>query len=521
MIRFSPAQFSALALLVTTVSASQLSPARAQSRAVPSFPASVRNRQSEQILSPATVLLPKKSAKKPTSGTRSPNTRATTTRTSSKIISLPTNLRLEKFEPPRGCYIGAFIEKDYAFQYKTSGTKIEEFEKLTAKKHASYFTYCGYGTSFPSDWVAAVKREGGAPHIAFEPNHGLEEVKDDAYLRAWARDAARTKVPIFLRYASEMNGPWMKYNGAPELYKQKFRLVAKIMREEAPNVAMVWTPFTEPQSVIASYYPGDDAVDWVGINIYSVYVNDGDPNRPAWKKDPIDQLRFIYNNYASRKPIHISEFAATVACKGTGLDTADFAIEKMARFYNGIRQEFPRVKSVNWFLLDTIRAGLANNNYSFLQNGRVLNAYVDVVKNPYFLSEVVSQPRDFLKIVKSGTTIGANGTRLRKGTPSDLDLLSNTSNVAMTLTEPRLRGLSNGEIVRGDLILHAQIPLGLKPMGVIWKIDNRTVAISNTTPFKIAVERERFGVGMHTARVQVLDERGATYDSPPVEFEWQ
>ena len=503
---------------------SQARPTQTRSvRAVPQFPATVNVKT--QILPPAKIR-PRTSSTP--SSTRFANGQApqATTRSSSKIIALPVNLKLAKFEPARGVYIGAFIEKDYAFQYKTSGTKIEEFEKLTGKKHASYFTYCGYGTPFPSDWVAAVKREGGAPHIALEPNHGLAEVTDSAYLRSWARDAARTKVPIFLRWASEMNGVWMTYHGAPEVYKQKFRLVTKIMREEAPNVAMVWTPFTSPQNVIASYYPGDEAVDWVGINIYSVYVNDGDPNRPAWRKDPIDELRFIYNTYAARKPIHISEFASTLACKGTGLDTSDFAIEKMTRFYNGIRQEFPRVKSVNWFLLDTIRAGLANNNYSFLQNGRVLNAYADTIKNPYFLSAVVSQPANFAAAIKSGTTIGANGTRLREGTPSDLELLFSPSNkapsnIAQKLTEPRLVGIRNGELKSGDLILKAQIPDGLNPVGVIWKINGRTVAISNTTPFKIALDRERFRAGSHTASVQVLDKNGSTYNSPPVDFEWK
>lgn len=487
--------------------------------AVPRFPSPAKAKLRPQILPPATVLLPPSS-----SSTRS-NSKAIT-RSSSKIISLPPNLKLQKFEPARGVYIGAFIEKDYAFQYKTSGTKIEEFEKLIGKKHASYFTYCGYGTPFPSDWVAAVKRAGGAPHIAFEPNYGLEEVKDSAYLRAWARDAARTKVPIFLRWASEMNGRWMAYHGTPEVYKQKFRLVTKIMREEAPNVAMVWTPFTSPERLIASYYPGDEAVDWVGINIYSVYVNDGDSNRPAWHKDPIDELRYIYNTYAARKPIHISEYAATLACKGTGLDTSDFAMEKMTRFYNGIRQEFPRVKSVNWFLLDTIRAGLANNNYSFLQNGRVLNTYADIVKNPYYLSSVISQPRNFAATAKSGTTIGTNGVRLREGTPSDLDLLLNPStdsqaSAAKTVIEPRLIGIRNGEVKSGDLILNAQIPQALNPMGVIWKIDGRTVMISNTSPFHAVIARDRFAAGQHTAIVQVLDKNGETYNSPPVDFEWK
>jgi hypothetical protein len=323
-----------------------------------------------------------------------------------------------------------------------------------------------------------------------------------------------------------MNGRWMAYHGTPEVYKQKFRLVTKIMREEAPNVAMVWTPFTSPERLIASYYPGDEAVDWVGINIYSVYVNDGDPNRPAWNKDPIDELRYIYNTYATRKPIHISEYAATLECKGTNQGTSDFAIQKMTRFYNGIRQEFPRVKSVNWFLLDTIRAGLANNNYSFMQHGRVLNAYANLIKNPYFLSTVDSQPSDFAATVKSGTTIGANGIRLREGTPSDLDLLLNPTtatqaSAAKTVTEPRLIGIRNGEVKTGDLILKAQIPLGLNPVGVIWKIDGRTIVISNTSPFRAVISRDRFAGGQHTATIEVLDKNGTTYNSPPVEFEWK
>ena len=106
-----------------------------------------------------------------------------------------------KFEPAQGCYIGAFIERD-----SNVNGNIAAFEDLTKKKHASYFTYVGYGRPFPSEWFARVTRSDAAPHIAFEPNNGLAEVKDDAYLRAWARDAARTKRPIFLRWASEMNG---------------------------------------------------------------------------------------------------------------------------------------------------------------------------------------------------------------------------------------------------------------------------------------------------------------------------
>ena len=36
-----------------------------------------------------------------------------------------------------------------------------------------------------------------------------------------------------------------------------------------------------PQSNIASFYPGDDAVDWVGVNIYSVTYFNQDKKQPA------------------------------------------------------------------------------------------------------------------------------------------------------------------------------------------------------------------------------------------------
>jgi hypothetical protein len=421
---------------------------------------------------------------------------------------------LAKFEPVRGCYIGAFIELE-------NGIKgdIGEFEALTKKKHASYFTYCGYGMPFPKAFVDKVKAAGGAPQIAFEPNNGLDEVNDDAYLRAWARDAARSRVPIFLRWASEMNGPWTAWHKDPAQYIEKFQTVARVMREEAPNVAMVWTPFAEPQRLIAQFYPGDQWVDWIGMNIYSVYVNNGDPSRPAYDKDPVAWLRFLNDNFPN-KPIHISEFASTFYCKGTDHDTVDFGIEKMTRFYNAIKDEFPRVKSVNWFLWDTITGKKANNNYSFLTDGRALLAYRNTVGDPYFLSAVKYDPksRPFTGSIKHGTTIGPLGAAMRPGVPLN-QALEDSGAVLVGLTEPVLRGLNDGDIIKGDLSLRAQLPLDMQAKGLIWQIDGRTLAITNTKPYRVYLPFDRLGPGQHTARVIALNDKFQQTPSPAVTFE--
>jgi hypothetical protein len=363
------------------------------------------------------------------------------------------------------------------------------------------------------EWVKKVKAMGAAPQIAYEPNEGLDKVKDDVYIRSWAKDAARSGVPIFLRWASEMNGPWTKYGKDPKQYIEKFRLISRIMKAEAPNVAMVWTPFAEPQRFIAQYYPGDEYVDWVGINIYSVYVHNGDPLRQANQEDPVAFLRYIYSTYSLRKPIHVSEFAATIHCKGTGQETVQFAIEKMTRFYTALRTEFPRVKSVNWFLLNAIRAGLANNNYSFLEDGRALQTYRTLVSDKYFLSRVYFNPQEFRRTVTGGTTQGRGVSGL------DDNLLMEAGAVAATIDQPFVRGVRPGQIVKGDLNIRVQLPLELYPSGLIWQVDGRTVAITNTAPYRVNIPKERIGDGKHTLRVIVLAKDSVgQHISPDVPF---
>ena len=462
--------------------------------------------------------------------------------------------KLAKFEPASGCYIGAFIERDYSVL-----GDIGTWEEFTGKKHASFFTYVGYGRPFPSDWVEKLKKSGAAPHIAFEPNDGLDKVEDGPYLRAWARDAARAKCPIFLRWASEMNGPWQwkhyfsgaaKITGDPAKYIEKFRLVARVMREEAPNVAMVWTPFATPQRLIASYYPGDDWVDWVGVNIYAVFVTDGDPFRPAVQKDIIAELRWVYERY-SHKPIHISEFAATIFCKGTSEDTVEFAIARMNKFYGAIRRDFPRVKSVNWFCWDTIRAKRAANNYSIIDDGRALATYRRIVADPYFLSETVADASAWKTSVPAGTTLGPNGLTLPlSSSPDELLAASGALQVRSSsqgrvlgdngssftapksapnpaeptrLAAPVIGGVQAGEVVRAVLDLSVALPEGVEAKRierVSWLVDGRIAWMTNAPPFSWSLRARRLNPGTHEVLVQLwLKGQDEPLSSKSVAFE--
>lgn len=468
-------------------------------------------------------------------------TRGTTHLVALLVLPLPAGpvraLALAKFEPARGCYIGAFVEKDD--QVRGDYTA---FERLTGKKHASYFTYVGYGRPFPAQWVRKVKAAAAAPHIALEPNEGLARVKDDAYLREWAQAAYRADCPIFLRFASEMNGAWSAYHGNPPLFRAKFRLVHDVMARFAPNVAMVWTPFATPQRNIPDYYPGDDYVDWVGVNIYSVYVHNGDPTRPAAHEDPVAFLRFIYDLYADRKPIQVSEFAATHFCRAVQRSTESFAVAKMKRFYQAIAEEFPRVKMINWFSFDSLRHGIADNDYSLTDNEAVLKTYRRLIASDYFLTSV-AYDRDKYRLpqhpgeVSGPVLVAATSPRVPPPLPdvrppaptlgltpewTEADWVSLLSRVGGNATQTsglRLIGIRPGQVVRGTVELRVALPPHVEAVYAVLEVDGRAVHATNIKPFRFTFAPERLVAGPHRARIIVTDRDGNDHPSRPVPFQ--
>jgi len=286
-----------------------------------------------------------------------------------------------KYEPDSSCYIGAFIVYDQIAQ-----GNVQAFEKAVGKKHSMYFSYTSYGSPFPADWVSDYASSGVTVQIAFEPNNGLNEVVDGDYIREWARAAHKSGAAIFLRWACEMNGSWVAWYGNPQLYIQKYKLIHDIMKEEAPNVTMVWAPNNipnepnNPPNSIQAYYPGDDYVDWVGIDFYGVYISEGLPDTT----DPRSKLRVVYDVYSNRKPIMICEWAAAHYTYRTtpNKSITGYAIAQMDSLYLNLKTQFPRFKAVNWFSVNSQTSNQCD--FCLTDDAAVLNNYKKDISSDYF-----------------------------------------------------------------------------------------------------------------------------------------
>jgi hypothetical protein len=74
--------------------------------------------------------------------------------------------------------------------------------------------------------------------------------------------------PVLLRIGYEFNGrTWNGYH--PEAYKKSFIKISKALRSHNLEAAAVWDAAGEIDSLngLESYYPGDEWVDWWGINL--------------------------------------------------------------------------------------------------------------------------------------------------------------------------------------------------------------------------------------------------------------
>ncbi|MFJ6026621.1 OpgC domain-containing protein [Pseudarthrobacter sp. NPDC092424] len=167
-------------------------------------------------------------------------------------------------------------------------------------------------------YFSQIAAEGAHALVTVEPRQPLVEL-DAAAAATFARQVADASAgfsgAIYLRFAPEMNAPWVAWGQQPAAYRAAFAAVASAVRPAVNNAAMVWAPAaggdypfreatTEPpggasmrsldtsgdgvwngdDDAYAPYYPGDEFTDWAGLSIYHDPTNGG----PAKNELPVE-----------------------------------------------------------------------------------------------------------------------------------------------------------------------------------------------------------------------------------------
>jgi hypothetical protein len=303
------------------------------------------------------------------------------------FVSFPTRA-LERLEPAEGCYFGINLGDG-----DTAGTVTSRLG-ITPAVFVRFF-------SFPlspemhtqlAEFLNQVQPTHGIALITLEPFDGLSAVTDAACLdvaRLCATNETQGIGGILIRFAHEMNGNWYPWCQQPLPYKEKFRLLSQIIRTNTTRTAILWAPnngigypfapsgayravhgsadfaaldtngdgqLTAQDDMYEPYYPGDDAVDWVGMTIYHWGAN------YPWLENempPANSFAKTLCGTGNQPPI--PDFYARYC--GDGVHNKPLAIPETAAFFNTQQPAGPgefRIKQAWWRQLFNVSEGNTN-----------------------------------------------------------------------------------------------------------------------------------------------------------------
>lgn len=172
---------------------------------------------------------------------------------------------------------------------------------------------------------------GAQNDVSVDPEFTLSRIiggAHDDYLRTYARDIVSTGLPLAIRLDHEMNGSWYPWSEMRDdgsslntnergQFVEMWRHVHDIFQAEgagdlviwvwAPNIVNNLAPVLKDPAYLASLYPGDEYVDWVGLSGY-LRPSNNEANR-SFEFTFAESLRQLRN--IADKPIILAETGAT------------------------------------------------------------------------------------------------------------------------------------------------------------------------------------------------------------------
>lgn len=228
--------------------------------------------------------------------------------------------------------------------------------------------YRDLGRRFPKEGIEIIRGHGATPIISLELWRWGDHVTDylarindgefDAFFAQWAADAASDGGRVLFRFGFEFNGDWFSWGNKPDEFVAAWKRARGIFEEQgAGNVEWVWAANVvsvpdRPEYDMHRFYPGDDAVEWVGVDGY----NWGDEHDQwhHWEScerifdDVVERLAERYPS----KPIMIAEFGSVDGIAGQKAE--------WIRAAHAWLSAQPRIRTAIWFNHNKRREGEHN-----------------------------------------------------------------------------------------------------------------------------------------------------------------
>lgn len=310
------------------------------------------------------------------------------------VVPLPVAPARAALVQPYGVRFGM-----YTLQAPYNTSELDMVATRVNKRPDSVGFFLGWDQGFRPDAVTRAWQQGMLPMLTWEslPNlppavrttvdedYEMSKILDgefDGYIDQFAQGIKDLGLPLVIRLDQEMNAdyyPWsdtMSYNQRGE-YVQMWRYVVDRFRAVGADQYVIWhwTPNRVddiPQKQIASFYPGDDYVDWVGVDGY--WRNKSkDYDFDVTFGRTLGLLRALTN-----KPVFLGEVGAT--------ETDDHKVPWINSFFAEMPKH-PEIIGFAWFNLTVaIGSGAAttSNDWRINSSDRAVEAFRVGIANPRY-----------------------------------------------------------------------------------------------------------------------------------------
>lgn len=217
----------------------------------------------------------------------------------------------------------------------------------------------------------------------------------DHFLVNWSKQIKQVKGIVLLRIFHEFNGNWYPWcisnnDNNPDLLIKAFRHIFDIFKDQqVSNVRFIWCPnsMSVPQekwNYIMDAYPGDEYVDFVGLDIYN-----GAGESKIWtsfRKVGIENY-FILTKQLPDKPLLICETASGE--RRSSVANSQSKAEWIEQMSEAVKSDMSGIKLLSWFNeRDYFKINSSEDSRkSFLNN---------VLKSDYFKSGTA----DFMPLIR-------------------------------------------------------------------------------------------------------------------------
>jgi len=281
------------------------------------------------------------------------------------------------YEPTDSIYLGAWL---------SPGASIRDFVDIVGQRHAVFVHEMRVDEEVPVTWILQCIAALATPLIVLHPPQindadeaDLEEIEEiSETLARLAQSLGAFNLPMFVVFYPHGPGPIPAHGLIPAEYALIFRQARAIFLSYAPHVAFVWAAPSLESTIRNPFFPGSDAVDWVGVSVLS------HRNGYGFAADVIEAFTPFYHSFQARHPIMALPLGISHFSRADHIYHLEEAAAEITRVYQALAG-FPRLGLIVYADAFGISRAM-RDDFSISLESKLLAAYEDAVSARHFVS---------------------------------------------------------------------------------------------------------------------------------------